>query len=215
MSYQTRESRSVAALLAAWQITSACATTGPPQLGDRLHRRLEVRAAADRRTGSRARPPSRSACRSRRAEGSSWRAVPATCAAGCRGESRAGSCPCRSSGDSRACRVVPAAAACTARAADGVEIVGVNANSNKPSRSLTLSAPKTRIGARTPARRRTIALLDVRAGQHRAPACSSAQRNALGPVSVRVGFDDGNDSGRAGGAPLSARSLRPEIVESL
>ena len=65
--------------------------------------------------------------------------------------------------DAAAC--TRAAAACTARAAPGVEIVGVRLQSNRPSRSLTLSAPKTRISASHAGRSQHHALLDVRARQ--------------------------------------------------
>ena len=46
-----------------------------------------------------------------------------------------------------------AAASSNARAAAGVETVGVRSCSNTPERSLTLSAPKTRMGRVTPASR--------------------------------------------------------------
>ena len=95
----------------------------------------------------------RNACRPHRAGGSRWRANRAACAADCRSENRDGSFRCRSSGDSaRRCRTARPRA-CTARAAPGVEMVGVSRQSNRPSRSLTLSAPKTRISAFTPAAR--------------------------------------------------------------
>ena len=52
-------------------------------------------------------------------------------------------------------------------AADGVEIVGVSANSKTPSRSLMPSAPKTRIGIATPGAAQHDPFFDVRARQHR------------------------------------------------
>ena len=89
-----------------------------------------------------------------------------------------------------------AAAACSARAAPGVEIVGVRSCSNTPSRSLTLSAPKTRIGARTPAWRSTIAFLDVGAREHRGAGLLERARHLRRAVPVGVGLDDGDDAGR-------------------
>ena len=93
-----------------------------------------------------------------------------------------------------------AAAACTARAADGVEIVGVSENSNKPSRSLTLSAPKIENRRADAGAAKDDRLFDVRARQQIRARGFERERNALSAVSVRVRLDDGNDLGarRAG-----------------
>ena len=87
--------------------------------------------------------------------------------AGCRGGTRGGSCRCRSSGGSAACVARAAAAACSARPAAGLEMVGVRSCSNTPSRSLTLSAPKIRIGARDARLAQLDAFLDVGHRQQR------------------------------------------------
>ena len=57
--------------------------------------------------------------------------------------------------------------------ADGVEMVGVSAYSKRPSRLLTLSAPKTRIGSLTPARLSTMPSSISAQASIVAPACSS------------------------------------------
>ena len=77
--------------------------------------------------------------------------------------------------------LIGAVTAGTARAADGVEMVGVRAKSKRPSRSLTLSAPKTRIGTVTPARRRTIPSSMSAHASMVAPACSSASATRPSP----------------------------------
>ena len=159
---------------------------------------VEQRRLRDRRR-------SRNACRPRRARGSGSRAAPAACAAGCRSGSRAGSCRCRSSGDSGRAVLYFAAAACTARAAPGVEIVGVRRQSNRPSRSLTLSAPKTRISARTPAARSAAPSSMSAHASRSAPASSSAQRHLAGAVAVRVRLDDRDHAGRRASRALARR----------
>ena len=78
------------------------------------------------------------------------------------------------------------------RAAPGVEMVGVSAQSNRPSRSLTLSAPNTRISARTPAARSAAPSSMSAHASRSAPASSSARRHLPGAVAVRVRLHDGN-----------------------
>ncbi len=87
------------------------------------------------------------------------------------------------------------AAACTARAAPGVEIVGVSAKSKSPSRSLTLSAPNTSIGTRTTGLPERDTLFDIRARQHRRARLFERERNARCSMSVRVRLDDSDDGG--------------------
>ncbi len=67
--------------------------------------RARTTTAARRTTDPPGRRRRQSACGGPRARGWDWRATPAAFAAGCRGESRGGSCPCRSSGDTRASRL--------------------------------------------------------------------------------------------------------------
>jgi len=66
-------------------------------------------------------------------------------------------------------------------AADGLEMVGVSPKSNTPSRSLTLSAPNTRIGTPTPARRSTTPSSMSAHASIAAPACSSARATRSEP----------------------------------
>ena len=100
---------------------------------------------------------------------------------------------------------IAAAAACTARAAPGVEIVGVSRQSNRPSRSLTLSAPNTRMSRAHAGRAQRRALLDVGAGQQIRAGLLERERHLPGAVAVRVRLDDGDDAGRTRFADPVAR----------
>ena len=131
------------------------------------------------------------------------RARPAACGAGCRAGTRAGSCPCRSSDDTRGARCVPAAADSSARAAPASRPSASDRCVNTPSRSLTLSAPNTRIGIVMPAVAERHAFLDVRAGQHRRARRLERAADRRRAVTVGVGFDDGDDAGRRGCRPAS------------
>ena len=77
-------------------------------------------------------------------------------------------------------RATAAAASCSARAADGVEIVGVRLCVGIPSRSLTLSAPKIRIGEMTPLRAGRC-LPRCRARQHRRAGFFQRPRHLSAP----------------------------------
>ena len=77
-------------------------------------------------------------------------------------------------------------------------MVGVRSQSNSPSRSLTLSAPKTRISARTPAVRSATRLLDVGAGEQIGAGLLERARHLRRAVPVGVGLDDGDHAGGAG-----------------
>ena len=191
-SYQTRESRSNAGAVARVTEHSAIGIRafgvrdsgfGDPIDTARRQRTRQRRSvhAACRTPDSRARLQTRNACRRRRVAGSGWPAVRAASAAGCRDGTRAGSCRCRSSGGRRSSVERRIAAACTARAAPGVEIVGVSEKSNRPSRSLTLSAPKTRIGTRTPACRARCPLRCPRTPASSLPPARSASATRGAP----------------------------------
>ena len=138
-----------------------------------------------------------------------WPRPRAACVRGCRGGSRAGSCRCRSSDDSAAATPCCAAAACSARAAPGVEIVGVRSCAKMPSRSLTLSAPNTRIGARTPACRSTMPSSMSAQASIAAPAGFERARDLGGAVAVGVGLDDGDDAGARAGPRQPAGADEP------
>jgi len=167
-SYHTRESRSSAALLHAWR------TTGAPW------RRSTTTLACSKRS----RCVSRSALSGTSADA---KCVKIASSRRCGLASTSGSVRSRLS-----CRkpsrfmpvsilrwypiVAPraAAAACTARAADGLEMVGVSECSKRPARSLTLSAPKTSTGTCTPARRSTT------------PSSMSAHASIVAPAASRA-----------------------------
>ena len=88
-----------------------------------------------------------------------------------------------------------AAAACTARAAPGVEIVGVNAKSKRPSRSLTLDA---RIPGPARAPPACLSATPSSMSAHAsilAPASCQRECDARRAVTVHVGLDDSNDVG--------------------
>src|SRR5687767_6761916 len=104
-----------------------------------------------------------------------------------------------------------AAAAWTARAADGVEIVGVRENSKSPSRSLTLSAPNTRIGTDTPARRRTIPSSISAHASIVAPACSSARATRSAPWPYALALTTAIIAGGVGGAAVVAGVLERKV----
>ena len=74
-----------------------------------------------------------------------------------------------------------AAASPSARAAKGEETVGVSRWVNTPSRSLTLRAPKTRMGARTPPSRRAAASSMSAHASMPAPADSRARATGTAP----------------------------------
>ena len=91
--------------------------------------------------------------------------------------------------------LVFAAAACTARAAPGVEIVGVSRQSNTPSRSLTLKrAEHQNVGADA-GRAQRRAFLDVGARQQIGAGVFERARHLARAVSVGVRLDDGDDAG--------------------
>src|SRR5687768_18587750 len=100
-----------------------------------------------------------------------------------------------------------AAAAWTARAADGVEIVGVRENSKSPSRSLTLSAPNTRIGTDAPARRRTIPSSISAHASIVAPACSSARATRSEPWPYALALTTAIIAGVVGGAAVRGAAV--------
>ena len=145
-------------------------------------------------------PRSRNGYRRRRAPGSGSQTAPAACGAGCRSGTRAGSSRCRSLGGTAAAggiaRLLPAPLARRA----GVEIVGVSRQSNRPSRSLTLSAPNTRISALTPAARSAAPSSMSAHARRSAPASSSARATWRAAMTVSVRFDDGDDPRRIGAA---------------
>ena len=116
----TRESRSSAAELAAWRTRGPAANSSSAR-----HAALETLCAARRTALRQARRRCRNACAPHRARGSELGKAPAACGAGCRGESRDGSCRYRSSGDSRSVAPRVAAPTCSAAPAAGLEIVGV------------------------------------------------------------------------------------------
>ncbi len=74
-----------------------------------------------------------------------------------------------------------AAAASSAHAAAGDETAGVRPCSNTPPRSLTLIAPKTRIGIVTPARRRSTPSSMSAQASIEAPAASSVRPTRSAP----------------------------------
>ena len=83
------------------------------------------------------------------------------------------------------------------RAAPGVEIVGVRRQSNRPSRSLTLNAPNTRISAAHAGRAQRRAFFDVGARQQFGAGVLERARHLAGAVPVRVRLDDRDDAGRS------------------
>ena len=133
---------------------------------------------------------------------------------GCRAGTRAGSCRCRSSGGS-ASRAVRARRPPAARAPRRASRWSASGRaSNRPSRSLTLSAPKTRIGARDAglrAARRPPRCRRTRASS--APASSSASATCARAVAVGVGLDDGDDRRR--GRPVRPASPSDEARDRL
>jgi hypothetical protein len=72
-------------------------------------------------------------------------------------------------------RALPRAAAACGAGAPGVEMVGVRRQSKSPSNQLTLSAPNTRMSARTPAARSTAPSSISAHASRSAPASSSAR----------------------------------------
>ena len=165
--------------------------------------------AVPRRTATPARRPSRSACRPRR-----------TARCGLREHLRqrppqvvvAEAEPVHAGVDlemtARASTPRAAAAASSARAAPGVETVGVRRCVNTPSRSLTLSAPNTRIGTRDAGIAQRHAFFDVRAREHRRAGRLERRADRRRAVAVRVRLDDGDDRRVGVPAPRFARPSR-------
>ena len=78
-------------------------------------------------------------------------------------------------------------------------MVGVRRQSNRPSRSLTLSAPNTRISARDARGPQRRALFDVGARQQIGAGVFERARHLPRAVAVRVRLDDGDHARRTAG----------------
>ena len=76
-------------------------------------------------------------------------------------------------------------------------MVGVSAQSNRPSRSLTLERAEHEDPGPDAGRPQRGALLDVGAGQQVGARVLERARDWSGPVAVRVGLDDRNDAAAA------------------